>query len=176
MHPAPESSEPRGLSPSGFSLVEMMVVLFLMGLLAATVVISMPGDERALRVEAEKFAARTVAARDEAITGAVPVALVVSDAGYYFEKRADGQWQPFAEGRLGLTGWAEGTTASLAGTTATNAAPEPGATATPAGRSRIVFDSVGLASGDATVRLAHGSSMLGVRIARDGKVRLDAAK
>jgi prepilin-type N-terminal cleavage/methylation domain-containing protein len=49
---------------SGFSLVEMLVVLFVIGLLASVVVLSMPGDERILRNEAERFAARTIAARD----------------------------------------------------------------------------------------------------------------
>ena len=48
----------------------MMVVLFVMGLLAGVVVLSLPGDQRVLREEAERFAARTVAARDEAISGA----------------------------------------------------------------------------------------------------------
>lgn len=157
---------------NGFSLVEMMVVLFIMGLLAAAVVVTMPGGERALRGEADKLAARTSAARDEAITGAVPVALVVSDAGYYFEKRVGGQWQPFEEGRLGLTSWAKGTTASQEGLAASNQA---GAGQAQQARSRIVFDPVGLASGDAAVRLAHGGGALVVRIARDGRVRVDAA-
>ena len=44
---------------NGFSLVEMMVVLFVMGLLAAAVVLTLPGDGRALREEGERFAART---------------------------------------------------------------------------------------------------------------------
>lgn len=145
-------------------MVELMVVLLIMGLLAAAVVVTMPGDERALRTEADRFAARTLAARDEAITGAVPVALVVSQAGYYFEQRQAGQWQAFPEGRLGLTGWARGTTAA-----------QVAASGQEAGRSRIVFDPVGLASSDAAVRLAHGKAALLVRIGRDGKVRVDAA-
>lgn len=137
-----------------------MVVLFLIGLLAAVVVVSLPGDESKLRAEAERLAARTSAARDEAITAATPVALVLSDAGYYFEKRVAGQWQPLAEGRMGQTGWGEGTTAVQEGGQS--------------GRSRIVFDPVGLASGDAAVRLSRNGRVLVVRIARDGQVRIDA--
>lgn len=161
MHP-----RPKPVRRNGFSLVEMMVVLFLMGLLATAVVISMPGDERKLRTEAERLAARTVAARDEAVTGATSVALVVSDAGYYFERRVDGQWQPLEQGRQGLSAWDKGTTARQESAAGDAASP---------GRSRIVFDPVGLASGDATVRLARGSGALAVRIARDGKVSVDAA-
>lgn len=167
MHPRPNP-----VRRNGFSLVEMMVVLFLMGLLAAAVVVSMPGDESKLRREAERLAARTVAARDEAITGSTSVALVVSDAGYYFERRENSQWQPLERGQLGLTAWDKGTTATQDGAAQTE--PSPGAAARP-GRARIVFDPVGLASGDAAVRLTRGSGRLMVRISRDGKVSVDAS-
>jgi general secretion pathway protein H len=79
--PSPVSQPEAGLGESGFSLVELMVVLFVLGLLATVAVLSIPGDSRVLRDEAERFAARTVAARDEAISGGRPVALVVSRAG-----------------------------------------------------------------------------------------------
>ena len=45
---------------NGFSLVEMMVVVFIMGLLATAVVMTLPGSERKLRDEAERFAARPI--------------------------------------------------------------------------------------------------------------------
>ena len=86
-------------------------MLMVMGLLASVVVLSLPGDERALRDEAERFAARTLAARDMAITGSQPVALVVSDSGYYFERRSDQQWQPLPGRGFDLTAWASGTRA-----------------------------------------------------------------
>lgn len=140
----------------GFSLVELLVVLLVMGLLASVAVLTMPGDEAKLRGEAERLAARTVAARDEAITAAAPVALVVGDAGYYFEQRVNGQWQPLGARGFDLTTWDAGTRATTSRT-----------------RSRIVFDSLGLASSDAAVRLARGPRALTVRIARDGRVRLD---
>jgi len=140
-----------------------MVVLFVMGLLASVAVLSMPGDERRLRDEAETLAARTIAARDEAITGSAPVALVVGSAGYYYERRIDGAWQPIPGGHFDLTGWKDGTTATP------SAAPGQGA------RSRIVFDSLGLASSDATVRLSRGDRSLTLRIVRSGRVTLDGA-
>jgi general secretion pathway protein H len=140
---------------NGFSLVEMLVVLMVMGLLATVAVLTIPGDERKLRDEAERFAARTLAARDEAIIGARPVALVVSDRGYYFERRMQGQWQPMPGRGFDLAGWADGTTAS-------------------AGRQRVVFDSLGLASSEAAVRLTRDGNTLVVHLRRDGKVTLDA--
>jgi general secretion pathway protein H len=140
---------------NGFSLVEMMVVLMVMGLLAGVAVLTLPGDERKLRGEAERFAARTLAARDEAIIGARPISVVVSEQGYYFERRSDGRWQALPGRGFDLMPWDNATTVS-------------------AGRQRIVFDSLGLASSDAAVRLGRGDKALVVQIRRDGKVTLDA--
>ena len=148
-----------------------MVVLFVMGLLAGVVVLSLPGDARVLRDEAERFAARTVAARDEAISGARPVAVVVGRAGYYFEQRRDGAWLPLDPGRFGLVAWKDGTAASVAGGVGEGA--QPGSTVTPE-RQRLVFDPVGLAGSEARVRLARGKDALAVSVARDGTVKIDA--
>ncbi|MGV3511491.1 MAG: GspH/FimT family pseudopilin [Novosphingobium sp.] len=142
------------LARNGFSLVEVMVVLLVMGLLATAAVLTMPGDERQLRSEAERFAARTLAARDEAIVGARPVSLVVSERGYYFEKRVEGQWQALPGRGFDLTGWNDGTKADAA-------------------RQRIVFDSLGLASSDAQVRLTRSDATLAISVRRDGKVTVD---
>lgn len=139
---------------NGFSLVEMMVVLMVMGLLAGVAVLTLSGDERKLRGEAERFAARTLAARDEAIIGARPISVVVSEQGYYFERRSDGRWQALPGRGFDLMPWDNATTVS-------------------AGRQRIVFDSLGLASSDAAVRLGRGDQALVVQIRRDGKVTLD---
>lgn len=148
---------------NGFSLVEMMVVLFVMGVLAGAAVLMLPGDADRLRREAERFAARVSAARDEAITGGMPVAVVVSEAGYYFEQRQGGAWAP-AEGRgLSLTDWSEGTLVSVA---------VPGGQT--GGRARVVFDSVGLASSELRLRIARGKTARVVTLARDGTVRADA--
>jgi general secretion pathway protein H len=140
---------------NGFSLVEMMVVLMVMGLLASVAVLTLPGDERKLRGEAERFAARALAARDEAIVGARPISMVVSDQGYYFERRSEGQWQAMPGRGFDLTPWDEATNVNV-------------------GRQRVVFDSLGLASTDAEVRLARGDKALTVQIRRDGKVALNA--
>ncbi len=153
---------------NGFSLVELLVVVFVMGLLAGAVVLSLPGDSRVLRDEAERFAARTVAARDEAISSARPVALVVGSAGYYFEARSDGGWQPLDPGRFGLVSWKDGTAASVAG------AAGDGATPGAAERQRLVFDPVGLASSEGRLSLRRGGETLTVEITRDGTVRLNA--
>ena len=50
----------------GFTLVELMVVLALVGLAAAAVVLTMPPPDGGTRSEATRFAARVAALRDRA--------------------------------------------------------------------------------------------------------------
>ena len=49
-------------APNGFTLVELMVVLAIMALAATAVVLTIPGEERTVRSEADRLAAL----RDEA--------------------------------------------------------------------------------------------------------------
>ena len=49
---------------NGFTLVELMVVLFIIGLAATAVVLAVPEQGGSLQAEAERFAARAKAARD----------------------------------------------------------------------------------------------------------------
>jgi general secretion pathway protein H len=99
----------------GFTLVELMVVLVIIGLAASLVLLSLPERGGSLISEAERFAARAKAARDGAILDARPAVLAVGAGGY-----AIGAEQ---------IAWVEGTRAAVTG-------PEEG---------RIRFDSTGLA-------------------------------
>jgi general secretion pathway protein H len=142
---------------NGFTLVELMVVLFLIALLAGTVVLALPGDARALRVSAERFALHADAARNSAITSGAPVLVELDAKGYRFDRRDHGAWVPANERVFAPADWGAGIT---------EAGPAQ----------RIVFDEVGLASGDASVRLALGANAATVRIARDGRVSVDAPR
>ena len=164
LRPLPHSRH-TAAAQAGFSLVEMMVVLFIIGLLAGAVVMTLPGAQAGLTDEAQRFASRAAAARDNAVLESRPMAMVVNDRGYYFEERRDGQWQGFDRPPFGLQSWKDGTLARVAG----QAKPRDGEAA---GSNRVIFDSVGLASEDVALTLSHEGASAQVRIDRNGGVRL----
>ena len=138
---------------SGFTLVELMVVVAIMGMLSAAVVMVMPDPRGDLRHEAERLAARAGAARDAAIIEAKPTALLLGPAGYGFSRRERGAWVPVTQPPLNPRAWGEGVTAL----------------GSVAGEARVVFDSTGLAD-PATVTLLRGDMRISVAIGPDGAI------
>jgi len=70
------------MKKNGFTLVELMVVLVIVGLAATMVVLAIPERGGSLVSEAERFAARAKAARDGAILDSRSATLVVGPGGY----------------------------------------------------------------------------------------------
>jgi general secretion pathway protein H len=130
---------------SGFTLVEMMVVIVIFALAATAVVLAMPETGGSLQSEAERFAARAKAARDGAIIESRAAALEVTPAGYDLSRRVDGEWQP-----AGTYEWVQGT-------------------AVEGGRTR--FDSTGLAE-PLQVTLRRGERWVAVEIRSDGTIHV----
>jgi general secretion pathway protein H len=151
----PTSATGSSSRSAGFTLVEVMVVLAIVGLMSAVVALSLPASGDDLRREGERLAARLAAARDSAILGNRETAAVIDARGYRFEERAGRAWREIDERPLVATPWREGT--------------RPGATA------RIGFDAVGL-SEPASVVLVNGEHRARVRVAASGEVRVDAAR
>ena len=56
----------RRSAESGFTLIELMVVMTIIGLTSAVVIFAIPDPRGRVIDEAERFAARTLAARDDA--------------------------------------------------------------------------------------------------------------
>jgi general secretion pathway protein H len=138
----------------GFTLIELMVVLVIVGLVSAAVVLAMPDPHGALRGEALRLAARADAARERAMMDNKPVALVVGESGYAFEWRTGGEWRPIGERPFVAQDWSKGTRAALEG-----------------GESRIVFDSTGFAE-PARLRLARGREEAVVEISGGGRIHV----
>ena len=139
----------------GFTLVELMVVIVIIGALASAVVIAIPDPRGRLLDEAQTFAARTVAARDLAIVEGRPVAVRVTERGYAFDRRQGGTWVPLADKPFRSQPWRDGT-AALVGQ---------------GGTIRTAFDATGQPTAPATVTLVRSGEQARVTIAADGGVR-----
>lgn len=80
-------------SSAGFTLVETMAALFIVGLAAGAVVLMAPGQDARTRAAAERLAARLKAASDVSVMTNRDVALVVTAEGYGFERQEEAGWQ-----------------------------------------------------------------------------------
>lgn len=139
---------------NGFTLVELMVVLAVVGLLAGAVILAIPDPRGRLADEAERFAARAVAARDLALVDGRPVALRVTPAGYAFDRRENGAWVPIDERPFAAQPWREGTAALVPPT------------------ARATFDATGRPSTPFGLTLVRDGARLAIAIEADGQVRI----
>ncbi|MEJ7926639.1 GspH/FimT family pseudopilin [Sphingobium sp. AN641] len=149
---ARQATDRRG--PNGFTLLELMVVLTIIGFVSAAVVMAIPDPRGRIIDDADRFAARVAAARDEAVVTARPMGVWVSASGYGFERRARGQWTPIEQKPFATTDWAPGTRAVVGRD----------------GRRQIGFDSTGLPTDPLTVTLARDTERVSVSVDMAGKV------
>jgi general secretion pathway protein H len=131
----------------GFTLIELMVVIVIIGLAATAVLLAMPEPGGSLRAEAVRFAARAKAARDAAIVEARPVMVRIGPGGYDVASRERGEWRVRSR-----YAWAERTRA--------------------AGPAAVRFDATGLAE-PAALTLVRGDRQATVTIGGGGDVRVE---
>lgn len=142
-------------SANGFTLVELMVVLAIMALAATAVVLTIPGEERTVRSEADRLAARLAAARDIAVIEGRSVAVSFAPSGYGFERRISGEWQPLPGRAFEQRNW-PGEVRFAAGNGQ--------------GAARVLFDRVGISPTPQVVVLTGGDAREIVRVSATGEV------
>jgi general secretion pathway protein H len=138
----------------GFTLIELMVVIVIIGLLSGAVVLTMADPRGRITGDVDRFAGRVRAARDSAIIAGKPMALWVSPTAYGFERREQGQWQAVSDGPLASRDWSGGTSAQLGS----------------GGQVRIVFDSVGRADQQLSFALMRDGRQVALKMDLNGKV------
>ncbi|MGL5839963.1 MAG: GspH/FimT family pseudopilin [Sphingorhabdus sp.] len=139
---------------NGFTLVELMVVLFIIGLAGAAIVLTVRSASVSVGSQAEVFAARVAALRDRAIVESRPFAIWVRASGYGFEERAGGAWRPLDRKPFETTDWQQPTVARIKGGQVL----------------RIAFDGNGLPSAPMEISVAGGNRDLRVSINGAGDV------
>lgn len=145
----------------GFTLVELMVVLFIMGLVSAVVVLSLPSDDGAkLAREAEAFAARLKRAQEEAVLTNRPVDVTVTPEGYGFRAQRRGAWTPLDDGPFRPRAWSAGVAVSMK---------------SDAGRSGVRFDPTGTAE-PAAIVLTRDGRTAEVAVGGEGQVSVHAPR
>jgi general secretion pathway protein H len=87
---------------SGFTLIEMLVVLLIIGIMVGTVTLSVHTDDRRelMETEMQRIQALLKQAREEAVMQDEDIALKVSKNSYSFEILGDKGWQPISDDRI----------------------------------------------------------------------------
>ena len=143
-------------SEAGFTLVELMIVLVIMGLMASIVVLNFPDGTSDLEDDAQRFAARTAALRDNAILQSRPMAVQVTVSGYSFLQRGKEGWAVLEDKPFQTTNWSDGVRADIE----------------QSGSMLISFESTGLPSDTAEVTLRFQNAERAIEIAPMGDVQL----
>lgn len=138
---------------NGFTLVELLVVLAILGLLTGGVLLLAPDRSARARPVAEALAARIAMLRERAILSAAATRLRVDAQGYRFEQRRNGAWHPL-DARAAQP-WPRGVHPDLP-------APEIG------------FDASGDARDDAELLIADAQAKLALRVSAHGAINVVA--
>jgi len=143
----------------GFTLVELLVVIAVIGAAVTAVVLTLPDPRGSLVDEAETLAARLAAGRDAAILKRRSVALRIDAQGYQLEQRAATGWTALPGRAFAARPWPAGATVEL----------------TPPGVERVRFDATGLAT-PATIQLLRDGAVAAVTVDAAGAIGVETGR
>jgi general secretion pathway protein H len=149
---------------AGFTLVELLVVVVILGLAGAAVVLTLPDPRPSVAAEAERFAAVLTRAREEAVLTNRAFEVRIDAEGYAFRTRDWAEWRPVAERPFDPRRWEEATTVTVRTAGAGEAV-----------QGAVVFDPTGVTEA-ATVVLRRDRSGARVAVTPSGEVSVDAAR
>ncbi len=84
---------------AGFTLIELMVALVIVGVIIGAVGFSMRSADRGLHFEAERLVQLLALAREEAQVRGAPIRFESDDENYRFMIRRGARWQPILDDR-----------------------------------------------------------------------------
>ncbi len=134
----------------------MMVVITIIALASAIVMFAIPDPRGRVIDEAEHFAARTLAARDDAIVEGRDTRIWISASGYGVERRRRGAWQAMTDKPFRPVQWKAGTGVSLG----------------EGGHQAITFDATGAPSAPVTVTLGRDDARATITVSGNGAIRV----
>lgn len=100
---------------AGFTLVELLVVVAVIGLATTAVVLTVPDGEATLHRQADAFGLHLRRAQEEAIIGGRSIQVGADAAGYRFSRRDFGHWQALDAAPFTPRRWADGVQPLLPG-------------------------------------------------------------
>lgn len=93
---------------AGFTLVELLVVLTLIGLASSAVLLTLPDDDDTAFRQADALGLSLQRARDEAVLTGRGVQVSVDASGYRFSRQDFQRWQPLDAAPLVARTWSGG--------------------------------------------------------------------
>jgi general secretion pathway protein H len=138
-------------SETGFTLVELLVVMAIIGLMSAVVVLSMPSRATAPLAEARSLVSILDAARTGAVVNARAIRVRFGNGAPVAEQRRRSAWVALPPKATGLSRWP------------TDVVTAP---------AEVVFDPTGTASGTTEVTLTRNGGTARVLIDAEGTIRV----